>query len=453
MTNEELWQAVLARIQLNTSSNNFSAWFVNTNIVSKNEKDVVISVPNKIAKDWIQNKYHREILKAFRELNFNIRELDFQVNVTSLSKSKTNNQEQEVEDPNINQLHFEQFDINRETNLNPRYVFDNFIVGSFNELTYAAAQAICKNPGITYNPFFVYGGVGLGKTHLLQAIGNKVYSENKNKKIKYIPSEILTSAIVNSIGNNTIEELKNSYKKYDVLIIDDIQFISGKVKTQEEFFNIFNFLYQKNKQIILSSDRPPKAIANLEERLRSRFEGGMIADINSPDFETRVAILQKKCQEKGIKLPEDVIEYIAENIQKNIRELEGALNKLIAHHKLTNEQINIEITKKLLKNIIIPSFQRKNPQKIIKAVTDFYNLKERDLFTDSRKKEIVKPRQIAMYLMRKELKNSFPSISRIFGGKDHTTAIYACKKIKSDLEKTESLNEEIEAIKQILYSC
>ncbi len=453
MTNEELWQAILARIQLNTSSNNFSAWFVNTNIVSKTDRDATILVPNKIVKEWIQNKYSKEILKAFRELNFNIRDVNFQINTNPGVKSKNQNQDQENQDSNINQLHFEQFDINRETNLNPRYTFDSFIVGSFNELTYAASQAICKNPGITYNPFFVYGGVGLGKTHLLQAIGNKVYSENKTKKIKYIPSEILTSAIVNAIGNNTIEDLKNSYKKYDILIIDDIQFISGKVKTQEEFFNIFNFLYQKNKQIILSSDRPPKAISNLEERLRSRFEGGMIADINSPDFETRVAILQKKCQEKSIKLPEDVIEYIAENIQKNIRELEGALNKLIAHNKLTGEQIDLENAKKLLKNIIIPSFQRKNPQKIIKAVTDFYNLKERDLFTDSRKKEIVKPRQIAMYLMRKELKNSFPSISRLFGGKDHTTAIYACKKVKLDLEKNESLGEEIEAIKQMLFSC
>ncbi len=453
MTNEELWQSVLARIQLNTSRNNFSAWFINTNIFSRTDKEVVVSVPNKIAKEWIQNKYHKDLLKALHELNFSVKDIKYQIVPASQIAQKEESQEEEYSNISANQLRFEQFNIDRETNLNPRYSFDNFIVGSFNDLTYAAAQAICKNPGTAYNPFFIYGGVGLGKTHLLQALGNKVSKDHANKKVKYLPSEILTSEIVNAITNNTIEDLKSQYKKYDVLIIDDIQFISGKTKTQEEFFNIFNFLYQKNKQIILSSDRPPKAIAALEERLRSRFEGGMIADIGMPDFETRVAILKKKAGERSVDLPPDVFEYIASNIQKNIRELEGALNKLIAHTKLTNQKIDIESAKNLLKNIISPNIKKKNPQKIIQIVADFYNLKEKDLFVNCRKKEIVKPRQVAMYLLRKELKNSFPYISKLFGGKDHTTAIYACKKIDLELKKGDSLSEEIEAIKQMICSC
>ncbi len=448
MTNEELWQAILARIQLNTSSNNFSAWFINTGIIEKDNQRVTVSVPNRITKEWIHSKYQTTLLKAFHELNFNIRDISYQI--TTAPKPIIDKKEKDI---NINQLKFEQFEVNRETNLNPRYTFDNFIVGPFNELTNAAAQAICKNPGTVYNPFFVYGGVGLGKTHLLQALGNKLYNSGKGRKVKYVPSEIFISGIINAIRDNSIEELKNKYRKYDVLIIDDIQFFSKKMKSQEEFFNIFNFLHQKNKQIILSSDKPPKAIPDLEERLRSRFEGGMIADISSPEFETRVAILHKKIKEKKVDLNDDVIEYIANNIIKNIRELEGALNKIIAHQELSGKNVNIETAKKLLKNIIIPSFKRNNPQKIIKVVANFYNLKEKDLFTSSRKKEIVKPRQIAMFLLRKELKNSYPCISRLFGGKDHTTAIYACKKIQGEIDKTEIIAEEIDAIKQIINSC
>ncbi len=449
MTNEELWQAVLAQIQLNTSPANFSTWFKNTQICARNEKELIVSVPNNFSKEWLQNKYHKQILKILHTLNYDVRDIQYQVNI--LAQSKITKDDFPV--LNDNQLKFEQFEINRETNLNPKYHFDNFVVGAFNELTYAAAQAICKNPGTTYNPFFVYGGVGLGKTHLLQAVGNKVAQDFPDKKIKYIPSEVLTSDIVNSIQDHTIEELKAAYKKIDVLIIDDIQFIAGKEKTQEEFFNVFNALYDKNKQIILSSDRPPRAISALEDRLRSRFEGGMVADISIPDFETRVAILKEKAAEKGIILSPEIYDYIAANIQRNVRELEGALNKLIATQKLTNQTINLENAKKILKTIITPSFKRKNPQKIIQMVADFYNLKERDLFTDSRKKEVVKPRQVAMYLLRKELKISFPSISRIFGGRDHTTAIYACKKVAADLKDIESLSDEIETIQQSIYSC
>lgn len=451
MTNEELWQAVLAQIQLSISSANFSTWFKNTAIFSRADKELVVSVPNNFSREWIQNKYHKQILKILYTLNCEVRDIQYQVNPSAQTKIKEDINT--IAPPSAGQLSFEQFDIDKETNLNPKYKFENFVVGGFNELTYAAAQAICKTPGTVYNPFFVYGGVGLGKTHLLQSVGNQIIKDFPNKKVKYIPSETLTSDIINSIQDRTIEELKAAYKKIDVLIVDDIQFIAGKEKTQEEFFNVFNALYEKNKQIILSSDRPPKAISALEERLRSRFEGGMIADIAIPDFETRVAILKEKSGEKGAIFSPDIYEYIASNIQRNVRELEGALNKLIANQKITNQQIDLEMAKKVLKTIISPNLKRKNPEKIIQVVAEFYNLKEKDLFSESRKKEIVKPRQVAMYLLRKELKKSFPEISRYFGGKDHTTAIYACKKIEEHLKNTDGFSDEIETIQELIYSC
>lgn len=450
MTNEELWQAVLAQIQLAITQAQFATWFTKTSIFSRTEKGVIVSIPNSFSKEWIQNKYHKQILKILNSLDNSIKDIEYQVNPIQQPKPK---EEDNYLIPTSTAPLFDQINADKETNLNPKYKFENFVVGAFNELTFAAAQAICKNPGTVYNPFFIYGGTGLGKTHLLQAIGNQVTKDFPLKKIKYIPSETLTSDIINSIHNQTIEELKANYKKVDVLIVDDIQFLSGKEKTQEEFFNVFNALYEKNKQIILSSDRPPKAIAALEDRLRSRFEGGMIADIAIPDFETRIAILMEKANEKGVDLPKDVYEYIATNIQRNVRELEGALNKIIANYKLTGQQIDLEGAKKILKTIISPTLKQKNPERIVQVVAEFYNLKEKDIYSESRKKEIVRPRQIAMYLLRLELKKSFPEISRFLGGKDHTTAIYACKKVESAIKDVDGFSDEIDTIKQMIYSC
>jgi chromosomal replication initiator protein len=297
----------------------------------------------------------------------------------------------------------------------------------------------------------VYGGVGLGKTHLIQAIGNEVNKKFPKKRIKYISSEKFISGVVNSIREHNIENFKNDFKKTDVLIIDDIQFLAGKEKTQEEFFHIFNTLYQNNKQMIISSDRLPKAIPSMEERLRSRFEGGMIVDVGIPDVETRIAILKVKTKERKIDLSDEVLEYVAENIQKNIRELEGAINKIAVHKKISNQDIDLNIIKKILKNIILAPQKPINPKKIITIVANFYDLKEKDLFLSTRKKEIVRPRQIAMYLLRDLLKCSFPFIGRKFQGKDHTTTIYACSKISKEIQENETLNEEINIIKQRLY--
>lgn len=450
--NKELWEMVLSQIQFNISKANFSTWFKNTNILSKDNGTVVVSVPNSFSKEWLSNKYHSLILKILHNIDSKIKEIKYVVKTPSLEVKnikKYHIAEEKFED---SQLKFEEFKIIKETNLNPRYTFNNFVVGSFNELAQAAAWAVSKSPGTIYNPLFVYGGVGLGKTHLLQAVGNKIVENFSTKKVKYLPCEKFISSIISSIKNQEIEKLKANLSLIEVLIIDDIQFLAGKDKTQEEFFHLFNTLYEKNKQIILSSDRPPNAIPEVEERLKSRFEGGMIADISTPDYETRLAILKTKLQEKNLELPEEVLEYTASNIKRNIRELEGALNRLLVFNKLNNRFPDLEVAKKLLKDYIFSPFSVVNFKKIVQAVVDFYELEENKLFEQTRKKEIVFPRQIAMFLLRKEAKYSFPTIARKFGDKDHTTAIYAVKKISQEIKKNNKLAEEINLIKQRIYS-
>jgi len=445
MTKEDLWRASLAQIQFNISPASFATWFRNTEIVDTKNGELVISVPNTFSKEWLSSKYHKLILKTIKDLEPQIKDIKFEV-IKQGIKVKPASPRLEMD-----QLEFQQFKTDKETNLNPRYVFETFVVGPFNALSHAASQAVCKAPGSAYNPLFIYGGVGLGKTHLLQAIGNEIVKNYQNKKVRYLSSEKFTTDVVNSIRNSEVERFKSAYKDVDVLIIDDIQFIAGKEKTQEEFFHIFNSLYEKNKQVILSSDRPPNCISALEERLRSRFEGGMITDISAPDYETRVAILKNKIQERKGNIPSSVVEYIASNIKQNIRELEGALNQIMVYQKMNKCTIDEEKAAILLKNIISSPYKKINHKKIIKDVAEFYDLKEADLLCVSRKKEVVKPRQIAMYLIREELKGSFPFIGRKFGGRDHTTAIYACEKIAKEKENNQKLKEELGLLKEIIY--
>ncbi len=450
MNKDELWQALLAQIQFNISKANFATWFKNTGVFSKKEGEVIISVPNNFSKEWLENKYNKTIFKILHNLDEEIKEVKYAV--APKTDLKYNPPIASVDSyGETPQLEFQEFKINRDTNLNPRYTFESFIVGPFNELSQAAAWAVSQNPGFVYNPLFIYGGVGLGKTHLLQSVGNEVLKRDPQKKVRYVSSEKFASGIINSIRNRDVEKFKSTYKDIDVLIIDDVQFLSGKEKTQEEFFHIFNTLYEKNKQIILSSDRPPKAISALEERLRSRFEGGMIADISLPDLETRIAILKVKLQEKKASFSDEIIEYIASNIQSNIRELEGALNRLIAYQKLNNQAPALNVAETLLKNVIFSPKKIANPEKIIQAVSAFYNLKEKDILDVTRKKEIVKPRQVAMFFLRQELKSSFPFIGRKFGGKDHTTAIHSYNKIVREMALNENLAEEISLIKEQIY--
>lgn len=449
--NKKLWQSVLAQMQFHISKANFATWFHNTEIISIAQDKIIISVPNAFSKEWLCNKYQKLILKAIHETDNKVKDLEFIIKPQLAKNQITKDQKSINNKDDTEQLKFEEFKINKDTNLNPKYTFDNFVVGSFNELAHAASLAVTESPGFTYNPLFIYGGVGLGKTHLIQAIGNKIAGTHNKKKVKYISSEKFVSSIVSAIRSNNMETFKASLAPIDVLILDDVQFIAGKNKTQEEFFHVFNSLYEKNKQIILSSDRPPNAIPELEDRLRSRFEGGMIADISLPDYETRLVILKNKLQEKNIDLSEEILEYVASNVKKNIRELEGALNKLLICGKINNN-LSLDSTKKLLKGFVFSPFDVANYKKIIETVARFYNLDEKNLFEETRKKEIVKPRQIAMFLLRKELKYSFPAIARKFGGKDHTTAIYAYKKIMQENEENNKLTEELNLIKQRIYS-
>ncbi len=414
---------------------------------SQKDSKMVVSVTKSFVEGWLENKYNKSILSVLRDLNADIQEIEYTIGKTRLKILKR----VPIVSQEIDQLGFQEFKVDKETNLNPRYTFDSFVVGPFNELPHAAAIAVSKKPGLVYNPLFIYGGVGLGKTHILQSIGNEVVKNFKKKKVDYVSSEKFTSGVVSAIRNHQMEAFKSKYRAIDILIIDDIQFLAGKEKTQEEFFHIFNVLYENNKQIILSSDRPPKAIHALAERLRSRFEGGMIADISAPDFETRMAILKTKAQEKKVDFPDEIYQYIASVIKKNIRELEGALNRLVIYQKLNNQKPDVEIAKTLFKNLLSSPIRIVTPKKIIQVVAEFYDLKERDLLTSSRKKEIVKPRQIAMYLLREELKNSFPFIGRKFNGKDHTTAIHSYKKILREVEKDKKLEEEIHLIKEQLF--
>ena len=451
MTKEELWQTVLAQIQFKISKANFATWFKNTEILNKKEGAITVSVPNAFSKEWLEQKYNKFILKTLHNLDKEIKEVRYTINREVL-KSDEHQKTTPSPQPLSDQLEFEELKINKATNLNLRYTFENFIVGPFNEMAHAAAFAISENPGTVYNPLFVYGGVGLGKTHLLQAMGNKIIETHPDKKVKYISAERFISGIVNSIRNYNIEKFKIEHQKIDVLVIDDIQFLAGKEKTQEEFFHLFNSLYEKDKQIVLSSDRLPKAIPSLEERLRSRFEGGMIADIGLPDYETRLAILKAKTKERGISFSEKILTFIASNVKDNIRELEGALNRLAAYQRLNNKTPDLEAAKSLLKKIINTPRKIVTSSQLIKLVAEFYDLKEKDLLAPSRKKEIVKPRQVAMYLLREELKSSYPAIGRKLGGKDHTTVIYGYDKINEDLDRNESLAEEVKLIRQRIRS-
>lgn len=459
MSNEELWNSVLAELELNTTKASFVTWFQYVFITDIKDGFVYIDVPDAFTKEWVENKFSKTILRILRNFNSEIKDLKISLNPTNKPNSyfshlkpvKAEVKPEKQANSNANQLGFLDFEINRNTNLNPKYTFDNFIIGSFNELAHAAAMSVLKNPGRSYNPLFLYGPSGVGKTHLLQALGNELLKNNPKYKVLYIPSEKFTNELITSLQNQEINKFKEKYKQIDLLIVDDIQFLSGKEKTQEEFFYIFKDLYEENKQIILSSDRPPKSINTLEDRLRSRFEGGMIADLGYPDYETRVAILKNKSNLLNIPIPDDILHFIANQHQRNIRELEGALNNINATIKLNPSALTIQQISKTLSNTTSPPRKIINYKHIIKTVSDFYDLTEKELLDKSRKQDVVKPRQITMFLLRQELKSSFPFIGQKLGGRDHTTVIHACNKIEKDIEGDPLLNEEINMIKQRLY--
>lgn len=452
MTKDQIWQAVLGELEIGISRVNFITWFKNTFIYCLEDNKAVISVPNDFTKRWLEQKYYKSIKSSIEKIiDKKINEIEFSVNLKKEDGIKDDKIKKiEKKENNLKTSQSENKTNVSRFGLNPKYSFTNFVVGKSTELAYAACQAIISNPGKAYNPLFIYGGVGLGKTHLLQAMGNEL--AKNNKKVLYTTSEQFTNNYINSIRGGKAKEFKNLYRNVDLLLVDDVQFMGGKDGTQEEFFHTFNELQQGDKQIVLSSDRPPKAIPAIEKRLISRFEAGMVADVGRPDIETKIAILKRKAKEKNYIIEEEILNYIAESIQNNIRELEGALNKIIAYHEFHNLKATLKIVKNIL-NDLTNNNQIKpiSPKDVLESVAQFYNISMKDIMGEKRKKELVNPRQIAVFIMREELKTSYPTIGEELGGRDHTTAIHAYNKINKEKDNNEKLNQDIQSIKQLIY--
>lgn len=463
MNTNDLWQSVLGELELQLSKANFTTWFKQTFISEVREQMIIVGVPNMFTKAWLEKKYCKEILRSIQEhTTGSVRQLTFRVEarpqspqaVPIFEPQQTSTQAQAQPFAYQPRTEHEPQEIRTgEFSLNDKYCFNSFIVGKQNELAHAAAQAVCSQPGGVYNPLFIYGGVGLGKTHLLQAIGNELVRKNANTRILYVTSERFTNDFITALKSNRMVEFKNRYRTVDVLLVDDIQFMGGKGETQEEFFHTFNQLYQNNKQVVISSDRPPKAISQLENRLISRFEQGMMADVGSPDFETRVAILETKCKDKAYAIEREILHHIATAVQTNVRELEGALNKIIAFHQFKNTRPTLDSVKPVLSSFQ-PSNSRKTvtPKQVIQIVALYFDIHIEDLLGKSRQKRLAFPRQIVMYIMREEMKASYPSIGSELGGRDHTTAMHAYDKISSCLADDEKLQHDLELIKQKLYA-
>jgi chromosomal replication initiator protein len=442
LNTKQLWGNCLVEIEAGISKANFSTWFKNTSIVKEDLGIVYIGVPNEFVRDWLQNKYHKLITKIIADAYENMRAVEYVITKIENNKQETIRVSETIE----KELPLKDLYINPEDNLNPRYHFNSFIVGTFNELAYAASQAIIDSPGTKYNPFFIYGGTGLGKTHLIQAIGNSIKEKYPNKKVHYMTLEKFATDFVNSLQNNKANSFKEKYRKYDLLIIDDIQFIGKMEKIQEELFHTFNTFHENNKQIIFSSDKHPNYIPELADRLKSRFAAGMIVDISPPEYESRLAILKVKLQELNIDLGEDLVEYVAEMVPGNIRELEGNLNLIVCQYRLKNKPLTLSEVKNLLKNNLKP---KKNIaiKDVVKTVAEYYQLEESSVYEKTRKKEIVKARQVVMYLLREDFNISYPLIGQKLGGKDHTTVIHSCLKIKADLKNDPQLLQELEQIR------
>ena len=451
MENDELWSAVLSEVEIQVSRPNYLTWLKNSRLAKIEASGIAfVALPNHFAKEWVEAKYNKMILGLMRQHNEDVRKIEYVVEGTLTKAEKTKTSGVKAV-PDKKQQIFQEMKVDPESNLNPRYTLSSYVVGSSNELVYSAASAVIDNIGTKYTPFFIYGGVGLGKTHLIQAIGNEIKIRHNNKiKVKYVTSEKFTNDVVWAIRNRRMEDIKTAYRQIDVLIIDDIQFIGGKEKTEEEFFHTFNALYETNKQIIISSDRSPKSLPILEERLRSRFEGGMIADIGYPEYETRVAIIKTKLQERGAQLPEPIINMIAEKAQRNIREIEGILTKVLFQQGSSHKEIDLSSAEKIVSEATQKSTANINPAHIINAVATFFQMSPNDIVGRARNKELIEPRQISVYLLRQMLNMSYPYIASKIGNRDHTTAIYSYKKISESITKDQNLNQKIASIKESL---
>lgn len=427
---EKIWQKIKENILSKVGQSTFELWFAPLKLLELKGSDVFIEVPNRFFKDWIEDNYPNIVAESFENY------IGKKVEVNYIISGK------EVE----NNLELQKKSVVKRGNLNPKYTFESFVVGPSNQFAHAAALRVAENPGFAYNPLFVYGGVGLGKTHLITAIGNYIVEHNPEYNVCYISSENFTTEFVAAIRHERMPEFRMKYRTVDVFLVDDIQFIAGKDSTQEEFFHTFNELYSKQKQIVISSDRPPMEISDITDRLRSRFGMGLIADIQPPEIETRVAILYKKAEREGIHLPEDVAYFIASRVKSNVRELEGSLIKLCAYTALTKAPINLDVAKYVLKDLLPDENKPITIELIQKAVCESLGIRLQDIKSKKRTKEISNARKLAMYITKKMTNLSLTEIGSAFGGKDHATVIYACKQIEKEKQKDENLSRLIDSI-------
>lgn len=435
---KELWQKTLNIIKSEMSEVSFNTWIKSCEPISISSDTIKISVPNSFTQDILDKRYKDLVANSIKAICSKLYKIEFLIS-SDLQSEETTKEHKKEKSLVVND--------EMSTTLNPKYTFDSFVIGNSNRFAHAASLAVAEAPAKAYNPLFIYGGVGLGKTHLMHAIGHYILQNNPNAKVVYVSSEKFTNELINSIRDDKNEEFRNKYRNVDILLIDDIQFIAGKERTQEEFFHTFNALHDANKQIILSSDRPPKEIPTLEDRLRSRFEWGLIADIQIPDFETRMAILKKKADVEKLNVENEVMVYIATKIKSNIRELEGALIRIVAYSSLTNREITVDLASEALKDIISKKQGKNITINLIQdIVSSYFNLRVEDLKSQRRTRNVAYPRQIAMYLSRKLTDMSLPKIGEEFGGRDHTTVIHAYEKISDNLNTDETLQHTIEDI-------
>ncbi len=437
----QAWQATLGQLQMNMSKATFDTWVRDAKFLSHNEEVFTIGVQNAYVRDWLENRLTGTVTKLLTSIMNAPQKVTFQLQSTTepLPSERI---------PSVPISTAASVNTNNQL-LNARYCFENFVVGPNNRMAHAASLAVAENPSNAYNPLFLYGGVGLGKTHLLQAIGNHIREKGQN--VLYVSSEEFTNDLINAIRVHNTEEFRKKYRYIDVLLIDDIQFIAGKESTQEEFFHTFNTLHSQNKQIVLSSDRPPKAMTTLEERLRSRFEWGLTVDVQPPELETRIAILRAKAESANRVVAYEILEYIAQKIQWNIRELEGALTKVLAYSELSGKPLTLELTASALLDFL-PDENPVAPDRIIHMVASAFNISEDDLLGRTRTKDVALPRQVAMYLMREESNASLPQIGNSLGGRDHTTVMYACDKISDMIERDDRFRHQVFQIRDKLHA-
>ena len=455
MNQDQIWSQVQEELRFQLAKRTYDMWLKNTSVVSADGGTFRIGVPSKLAKDWLEDRFAGLIQETLQAVTGAEVDIDFVIAPSGHRPAHAmfegDNGSENGHDNGVEATPSEARMI-APSELNARFRFSSFVVGHNSQFAHAAAKAVAEAPGDSYNPLFLYGGVGLGKTHLMHAIGHEVHDRFPRKRVVYLTSEQFTNEVISSIATARMGEFRHKYRTVDVLLIDDVQFLAGKDRTKEEFFHTFNALHEINKQIVISSDRPPKEIPTLEDRLRSRFEWGLIADIQPPDFETRLAILHSKLGDNSSLIPEEVLSFIAHKVQRNIRELEGALTRVQAFAAVHQRQIDEEEAARLLSDII-PAGTRKpiNVERIQVLVADYYNVTLDDMKGKRRDKHIVFPRQVAMYLVREETPSSLPAIGKAFGGRDHTTALHSIEKIANELKEDERLRYEVQSIREKLY--